>query len=271
MNNTSIERNSKICLCLAGATGRMGTEIARLAGDGFIISGSIAASDDDKIGKTLKEAGIASWDVEILPPNKLQEAVASCDVYVTFTSASAELQNIPKVVELGKPLVIGTTGFSLEEKNRMESLVKRVPTVMSSNFSIGATLLFSLARRVAMLPKNFDISIVEMHHSGKLDSPSGTAKKLAEVVSEKRGYTKLVSGRQGASRRLADELEVLSIRAGGIPGHHMVLAASQNESIKVEHDVFSRSAFAAGALQAARWVLGHPAGLYGMEEVLGIN
>jgi 4-hydroxy-tetrahydrodipicolinate reductase len=168
-------------------------------------------------------------------------------------------------------VVIGTTGFSENQRARLESLVKPVPAVISPNFSVGANYLFALARELSRLPLGYDFSIVESHHSRKVDSPSGTASKLADIVKQQRGYTEIVHGRNGSSPRSASELEVFSLRGGGIPGQHEVLAAGPFETIRLEHTVFSRSAFAAGALLAAGWVIHQKPGLFGMEEVLGLE
>jgi len=148
-----------------------------------------------------------------------------------------------------------------------------VPAVIASNFSVGANFLIAMASALRALPQGFDVSIVESHHSGKADAPSGTALSIAEAVSKARGYLKTVSGRSGQSKRAPGELEVASLRGGGTPGIHAVHAFGPHEMITLEHLAFSRSAFALGALQAAEWVTarGREKKVYGMADVLGLK
>lgn len=156
----------------------------------------------------------------------------------------------------------------------MEAALRgRLPAVIASNFSVGANFLIAISAALKGLPQGFDVSIVESHHSGKVDAPSGTALSIAQEVSKARGYTKTVSGRSGASKRAPDELEVMSLRGGGTPGIHTVYAFGPQEMITLEHVAFSRSAFALGALHAAEWVTakGREPRVYGMAEVLGLK
>jgi len=177
-------------------------------------------------------------------------------VYITFTSPSSELENIPRVVKMGKRIVMGTTGFSHDEKDKIEKMIAgNVPAVVSSNFSIGVNMLFKLSTLLGAFPEGYDISIFDVHHTGKVDSPSGTAKTLEEIISRTRGYSSTVHGREGHSKRLDNELEVLSARAGGVPGTHDVIIAGPYEMLKLEHIAFTRNVFASGALKAARWIV----------------
>ena len=134
-------------------------------------------------------------------------------------------------------------------------------------------MLIAMSAALRALPQGFDVSIVEAHHSGKADAPSGTALSIAQAVSKARGYTKTVSGRSGSSKRAPDELEVISLRGGGTPGIHTVHAFGPHEMITLEHLAFSRSAFALGALHAAEWVSarGREPRIYGMADVLGLK
>jgi 4-hydroxy-tetrahydrodipicolinate reductase len=268
----AIERASgaPIRVCIAGALGRMGSIVAREVGAPFVIGGAIESAQHPQLGLTLKQAAVAESDVVVSPPTTLERILRDCDVFVSFSTADAELSNLPVVVKLRKPAVVGTTGFSGEQKAKLESLVKPIPAVISPNFSVGANFLFALTKELSGLPATYDFSVIEAHHNRKADAPSGTASKLAEIIRLQRGYTETVHGRNGSSLRRAEELEVLSIRGGGIPGQHEVLAAGEFETIRIEHNVFARSAFAEGALLAAGWVVRQRPGLYGMEEVLGL-
>lgn len=253
----------------------MGTLIAREAPrERFEITGAVAAQDDLTLGKTLRELGAGASDAKISPPSSLARLLRGSDVCISFTSAQAEVSNLRTVVEGGVPYVSGTTGLTPQQrKDANSALTGKVPAVIASNFSVGANLLIAMSAALKALPKGFDVSIVEAHHSGKVDAPSGTALSIAQEVSKARGYTKTVSGRSGASKRAADELEVVSLRGGGTPGIHTVHAFGPHEMITLEHLAFSRSSFALGALHAAEWVTaaGREPRVYGMADVLGLR
>jgi 4-hydroxy-tetrahydrodipicolinate reductase len=261
-------------VCLVGATGRMGALIAREASrDRFEITGAVAAPDDPSIGRALRDIGASDRDTKISPPSSLARLLRESDVCISFTSAEAEMGNLPTVAAGGVPYVSGTTGLSATQKGDViAALAGRVPAVIASNFSVGANLLIAMAAALRSLPPEFDVSIVEAHHSGKVDAPSGTALSIAHEVSKARGYSKTVSGRSGSSKRAPGELEVASLRGGGTPGIHTVYAFGPHEMLKLEHLAFSRSSFALGALHAAEWVSssGRLPKVYGMEEVLGL-
>jgi 4-hydroxy-tetrahydrodipicolinate reductase len=271
MRVTEPDSSSTIRVCIAGVMGRMGSTVAREATAPFTLGGAIESVRHPRLGMTLRQAGVADSDAVISPSTDLENVMRGCDVLVSFSTPDAEISNLPAVVRLRKPVVVGTTGFSEEQRAKLESLVKPIPAVISPNFSVGANFLFALTEKLSQLPPAYDFSIIEAHHKRKVDAPSGTASRLAEIVRRERKYAKTVYGRTGSSPRGAEELEVLSIRGGGIPGQHDVLAAGAFETIKLEHIVFSRSAFAAGALIAAEWILHQEPGLYGMEEVLGLK
>ncbi|MEM2911108.1 MAG: 4-hydroxy-tetrahydrodipicolinate reductase [Candidatus Bathyarchaeia archaeon] len=260
-----------IKLCVAGATGRMGSTLVREALErGFQVVGAIAAPGEPSLGKTLSELGIGNLNLTIVDPTEIEKAVGNADVYVSFTSPKAELTNLPVVAEMGKRIVMGTTGFTDEELNKLkETISKRVPAVFSSNFSIGVNFMLKMLKALKMLPKEYDVSIVEAHHIGKKDAPSGTALSIAKLLSEVRGYSKTVYGREGISPRKPEEMEVLSVRGGGIPGIHKIIAAGPYDMITIEHTAFSRSVFAQGALYAVEWIMKQTKpGVYSMEDVL---
>jgi len=271
MKATKHKASSRIKICVAGAAGRMGSMVAREVAPPYVISGAIESASNPSLGRTLRDCALADSDIILRPPADIENAVRDCDVFVSFTSADAELMNLPHVVHLRKPLVIGTTGFSQDQRARLESIVKPVPAVITPNFSVGANFLFALTEKLSQLPPSYDFSIIETHHNRKNDAPSGTASSIADILKARRGYTRIVHGRTGLSPRSPEELEVLSVRGGGIPGQHEVLAAGASEMIRLEHMVFSRSAFVAGALLAAGWIVRQKPGLYGMEEVLGLQ
>jgi 4-hydroxy-tetrahydrodipicolinate reductase len=218
-------------------------------------------------------------DVEMVAGLDLGDDIAkeiqNCDVVIDFShpNTSAELSRVCK--ESKKPAVIGTTGHSKEERAAIEALAQSVPVVLSPNFSVGVNALFWLTRKSAeLLGDDFDLEITEMHHRLKKDAPSGTAKKLAEILCDVRGldYGKNVRhGREGLiGERSGKEIGVHSIRGGDVVGDHTVSFAGAGERFELSHRAASRETFALGALRAARWVVGKPPGLYSMEDVLGL-
>jgi len=253
----------------------MGTLIAREAPrEKFEVTGAVAAPDDPGVGRTLRQLGAGDSDTKVSPPSSLAGLLRKSDVCVSFTSAQAEVSNLPVVAKGGVPYVSGTTGLTPQQrKDANAALTGKVPAVIASNFSVGANLLIAMSAALKGLPQDFDVSIVEAHHSGKVDAPSGTALSIAQEVSKARGYTRTVSGRSGASKRAPGELEVASLRGGGTPGIHTVHAFGPHEMITLEHVAFSRSAFALGALHAAEWVSakGREPRVYGMADVLGLT
>lgn len=260
-----------IKLCVAGATGRMGSTIIREAVNGnFKIVGAIVAPEDPNQGKTLRELQICDSGVRVVGPSHLGEAVQKADVYISFTSPEAELENIPAVAETGTRVVMGTTGFTEGQMEHLKSVVSsKVPAVFAPNFAIGVNFLFKILKNLKSLPSDYDISILEAHHSKKKDAPSGTAKALAEAVSEIRGYETQVYGRSGINPRKPEEMEVSSIRAGGIPGIHRVIAAGPYEMVEIKHLSFSRRVFAQGALYVAEWIVNQTKpGVYSLDEIL---
>jgi 4-hydroxy-tetrahydrodipicolinate reductase len=261
-------------LCVAGAAGRMGNAvISEAVAKGHKVTGAIEAPDNLCIGRSLRELGICDSDTQIVSPDRIGDAVREADVYVTFTSPAAEMQNVPAVAALGKRVVLGTTGFT-EEQNRQlrEAVSGRVPAVFSPNFSVGVNILFKLAQALKAFPQEYTFSISEIHHTGKKDAPSGTAKKLGQIIANLRGYGRTVYGREGLSPRQPEELEITALRAGGVPGIHDIIVAGPHEMLRIEHTAFSRSALAQGAVYAAEWISrqAQPR-IFSMEDVLGLS
>jgi 4-hydroxy-tetrahydrodipicolinate reductase len=267
--------SSPLRVCIIGATGRMGALIAREAPkERFEVTGAVAAPDDPCLGKTLRELGAGLSETKVSPPSSLAALLRKSDACISFTSSQAEVSNLPVIAKGGVPYVSGTTGLTPQQRREADAaLTGKIPAVVASNFSVGANFLIAMSAALKALPKGFDVSIVEAHHSGKADAPSGTALSIAHEVSKARGYTKTVSGRSGVSKRAPDELEVVSLRGGGTPGIHTVHAFGLNEMITLEHVAFSRSSFALGALHAAEWVTaeGREPKVYGMADVLGLR
>jgi 4-hydroxy-tetrahydrodipicolinate reductase len=183
--------------------------------------------------------------------------IDDCDVVIDFSSPAATGEVCRVCAEGGKPLVLGTTGHSASEKEAIALAARIVPIVFAANFSVGVNVLFVLVRQaIQSLGEQFDLEVIETHHRTKKDAPSGTAKRLLEIL-------KKVPGNQRP-------LTAHSIRAGDIVGDHTVLFAGKGERLELTHRAGSRETFAVGALRAARWVVEQPPGLYDMEDVLAL-
>jgi 4-hydroxy-tetrahydrodipicolinate reductase len=261
-------------LCVAGAAGRMGNAIIHeAAAKGHQIVGAVEAASSPSIGKSLRELGICDSETRIVSSDRLSEAARDADIYVTFTAPAADVVNVPLVASLGKRIILGTTGFTEEQNRQIRQAVEgKVPAVFSPNYSVGINILFKLAQALKAFPKEYTFSISEIHHTGKKDAPSGTAKKLGEIVADTRGYTRTIYGREGVSPRQPEELEITALRAGGVPGIHDLIVAGPYEMLRIEHTAFSRSVFAQGAVYAAEWISRQTQPrIFSMEDVLGLS
>jgi 4-hydroxy-tetrahydrodipicolinate reductase len=247
--------------------------IAEATAKGHEIVGALEAPNAPGIGKSLSELGITNSNTKILSSDRLSEAVREADVYISFAIPAAELINIPIVANHGKRIILGTTGFNPEQNRQViEAMSGKVPAVFSPNYSVGINILFKLAEALQVFPQGYDFSLSEIHHTGKKDAPSGTAKKLEQILSKTRGYTKTVYGREGISPRQPAELESVAIRAGGVPGIHDVIVAGPYEMLRIEHTAFSRNVFAQGAVFAAEWLSRqNEPKVYSMADVLGLS
>ncbi len=259
-----------IRVCVIGALGRMGSEVLRLihAQPGFALAAATERRGHPSLGKDPGELfGLGSTGLRLT--SDLSAVLVNADCAVEFSSPSASLSNLEVVVSMEKPYVNGTTGFSEKELESFWNAAKRIPIVLAPNMSIGVNLLFTLVEIAARSLHGCDVEIIEAHHRHKKDSPSGTAKRLVEILKRVRGDMKEVHGRRGLhGERTAQELGVLSIRAGDIPGDHTVLFAGQGERIELTHRAISRLAFARGTLEAIRFVVKREPGLYSMADVL---
>ena len=259
-------------LCVAGASGRMGQAIINEAlAKGHQITGAIEAPSSPAVGKTLQELGMNS-DAVILSAEKLSQALSDADTFISFTVPAADLINVPIAADNGKRIILGTTGFTADQNREVtDAMSGKVPAVFSPNYSVGVNILFKIAEQLKAFPAGFDVSLSEIHHTGKKDAPSGTAKKLEQIISQARGYTKTVYGREGLSPRQPAELESVALRAGGVPGVHDIIVAGPNEMLRIEHLAFTRNVFAQGAVLAAEWLSEQTEPkVFTMADVLGL-
>jgi 4-hydroxy-tetrahydrodipicolinate reductase len=233
-----------------------------------------------RMGKTL--VACAAEDPELAVSAEIDEgddfpsALAICDAVVDFTYAPATAALAETCAGAGKTLVIGTTGHTEEDRSKITASSKIIPIVFTPNFSVGVNTLFWLTRKAAeILGPGFDLEIVEMHHRLNKDSPSGTAKRLAEILAEVRhlSYEKdVLHGREGmVGERTKTEIGMHAIRGGDVVGDHTVVFADTGERLELTHKASSRETFAKGALRAAKWAVSKPAGLYDMQDVLGLR
>jgi 4-hydroxy-tetrahydrodipicolinate reductase len=203
-------------------------------------------------------------------------ALSKCDAVIDFSAAHITPQVAKACADAGNVLVIGTTGHELAEREQINKASERIPLVFSPNYSVGVNTLFWLTRKAAeILGPGFDLEVVEMHHRLKKDSPSGTARHLAEILAEVRklDYAEVARhGRAGiVGERTSDEIGVHAIRGGDVVGDHTVIYAAPGERLELTHKASSRDSFARGALRAAKWASKQPAGLYDMQDVLGLK
>jgi len=259
-------------LCVVGADGRMGQEVLRAIGSEFEVTGAITHHGSPNEGKKLGDLNLPFDDIVIWGPESLKDALKQSDVYLSFTTPEAELVNLPVAVRMKKKIVLGTTGIPADQMSQLRSSVEgKTEAVFAANFSIGINFIAGLLSHLNNLPAGYDTSVVEIHHTGKADSPSGTALHLADIVKSARGYSKEVHGRSGKGKRSSEEMEILSVRAGGVPGVHDVIIAGPNEMITIEHTAFSRAVFAEGALLASSWLMKvNDKRVHSMREVLGV-
>jgi 4-hydroxy-tetrahydrodipicolinate reductase len=202
-------------------------------------------------------------------------AIGSVDAVVDFSSHQATRSLLELAVSAGKPVVLGTTGHSPAEKDELLKLAAKVPCVWAGNFSVGVNLLFALTRKaVRTLGDDFDAEVVELHHRMKKDAPSGTALRLLEIILDERKLDRsaLRHGREGITgERTRSEVGIHSLRGGDVVGDHTVLLAGTGERLELTHRATDRAIYARGALRAAQWVVSRKAGVYDMQDVLGLS
>ena len=210
--------------------------------------------------------------------DSLAEALPDCDTVIDFTYHGFTPEVVSGCLAVGKSLVLGTTGHTDEELAQIREASKHIPIVHAPNYSVGVNTLFWLTRRATeILGPDFDLEVVEMHHHHKKDSPSGTARRLAEILAEARGlsYDKDVRhGRFGdVGARTRTEIGMHALRGGDVVGDHTVIYANDGERIELTHKASSRNTFANGSLRAALWLhqQGRRSGLFDMQDVLGLK
>ena len=261
-------------ICLLGASGRMGRELlARVAlAEDLHLTGALAAPGDPWIGQ---DAGLAAnlGATGVTVTSDARESVSGSDVAVDFSAAAATEANATACAEAGCALVEGVTGITGSGQAALERAAAEVPVLQASNMSVGIYVLDELLQLAAKrLGEDYDIEIIETHHRGKADAPSGTALQLGRTAAEARGrdFSEAAvfqrHGRTGSRKK--GSIGFSSVRGGGFSGNHSVLLAGNEEVLELRHQGLNRGVFAAGALRAARWIAGRPPGMYGLSSVM---
>jgi len=262
-----------IKLAIHGAAGRMGQRVTALASQDprFKIVAALESAKHAKLGQDAGLiAGIGQLDVPLAVVGE-----SDADVVIDFSVPDAGIAVVDHCLKFKKPLVIATTGFEPDQKSYIRKAAYNIPIVFAPSMSTAVNLTMKLAetagRVLRDLPSGVDVEIIERHHRFKEDAPSGTALKFGEIIAGAMGQTTHTHGREGRpGKRPANEIGYHAVRAGDNPGEHTIVFGMLGETLELRVAASSRDSYAQGALQAAAWLVGKPAGLYGMNDVLGL-
>lgn len=267
---------TELCLVVTGSGGRMGRALVE----------AIMAAPDMSLGAALERTGNpfigrdpGDWlgaPLGIAITDNVDAALVPCQVMIDFTRPSATLAYVDQCLAHGCGMVIGTTGFTDDEKNHIHRASQTIPIVLAPNMSIGVTVALDLlARATRLLPLDYDVEVTEAHHRHKVDAPSGTALRMGEVVAAQREWDLArvaCYGREGqVGARPVQEIGFSTVRGGDVVGDHTVSFMGEGERLEITHRASSRATFAQGALQAARFVAIQTKGLFDMRHVLGLS
>lgn len=263
-------------IAIVGASGRMGRmliEAVTNAAD-CTLSAAMDRAGSPSIGQDA--AAFLGVQSGVLISDDVRAGLAQSDVLIDFTRPEATLEHLALCQELGVKLVIGTTGFSDDEKARIRDASKQVGIVMAPNMSVGVNVVLKLLQQAARsFSHGYDIEIVETHHRHKVDAPSGTALKMGEVIADELGRdlkSCAVYGREGVTgERDPSTIGFATVRGGDVVGDHTVLFAGIGERIEITHKSSSRMSYASGSLRAARFIAPRKSGLFDMQDVLGLK
>ncbi len=262
---------------VAGAAGRMGRRIIHMVqqNPGTALAGALERPDHPSLGQDAGQlAGGEELGVRLA--GSLSAIRDAGDVLIDFTAPEVTLEHLKTAVERNLAMVIGTTGITGRTLDEARSLARRTRCVMAPNMSVGVNVMFKLAGEMAgLLGGDYDMEILEVHHRLKKDAPSGTAMRLAQILAAAAGRELEKVGvyeRKGLiGERSAEEIGIQTWRAGDITGEHTVMFGGIGERLELTHRAHNRDNFARGAVRAALWVVKQPAGLYDMQDVLGLR
>lgn len=263
-------------IAIAGASGRMGRMLveATLNDPQASLVAAFDRSDSAFIGRDAGDFLGVSSGVKIT--DDARAAIALADCVIDFTRPEGTLEHLALARELGKAMVIGTTGFSSDGKRVIAEAGEHVPVVFAPNMAVGVNAVFRLLEVAAkILDSGYDIEVIEAHHRHKIDAPSGTALRMGEIVARELGRDLeecAIYGREGVTgEREAETIGFSTIRGGDVVGDHTVLFAGIGERIEITHKSGSRMPYALGSLRAAHFLAAHERGLFDMQDVLGLR
>jgi len=254
---------TRIILC--GCAGRMGREIIAAAEglDDLKIVAGVEVPGHSAVGQSF--SGFPVHD-------DLTAVLDTGDCLIDFTNHQAAFANLNKWAGTDRPCVIGSTGFTAEEMTAIRRIAEKTPIFLAPNMSLGINQLYQLVRQTAQQLIDFEIEIIETHHRGKKDAPSGTAREIGRIIEEIRPGTRIKYGREGdVGEKQKNEVCINSVRGGDVVGEHRVLFFGAGEFIELRHYATSRQCFARGALAAVRFLRKRTSGLYRMSDLLGID
>jgi len=264
-------------IAIVGAAGRMGRTLIQACYEHprMELAAAFERPGSDAVGRDAGElAGLGPLGIPVTDAGAV--ARGAFDVLIDFTLPEASVANVVACRAAGKAMVIGTTGLDAGQRQAISDAARDIAIVHAPNMSVGVNLCFKLLETAArVLGDEADIEIIEAHHRHKVDAPSGTALRMGEVVARARGVTLETHGvferhgRTGARKR--GTIGIQSLRMGDVAGDHTVSFGTDGERVEIGHRASSRDTFALGALRAARWVVGRPAGRYDMQDVLGLK
>ncbi|HUN27556.1 MAG TPA: 4-hydroxy-tetrahydrodipicolinate reductase [Steroidobacteraceae bacterium] len=264
---------SALRVLVIGIAGRMGQALVRVAGErsDLAISAGLARAGSPYVGVDAGTiAGVGP--LGLIVREDLTNALAECDAVLDFSEPTATAANLAACCAAGKPLLIGTSGLTADVRHELERVARHIPLLIAPNTSLAVTLLLELAREAArVLPLAFDAEIIESHHRGKKDAPSGTALALGQAIAEGRGLELEqvgVRGRAGSGPRREGEIGFAALRGGDVVGEHSVVFAGIGEQLILAHRATDRAIFARGALDAIVWLARQPPGRYAMRDLL---
>ncbi len=263
-------------ICVAGAGGRMGRMLVEAvhSADDCVLTGALDVPASPAIGQD--PAAFLGQTSGVAITADVAAGLSASQVLIDFTRPEGTLAHLRECVRLGRQMVIGTTGFSDDEKAEIAEAAKHVAIVMAPNMSVGVNVTLKLLEMAAKaLSTGYDIEVIEAHHRHKVDAPSGTALKMGEVIAQALGRDLkdcAVYAREGVTgERDPSSIGFATIRGGDIVGDHTVLFAGTGERIEISHKSSNRSGYAQGSLRAVRFLADKQAGLYSMSDVLGLN
>lgn len=241
-------------ILINGVCGRMGSELLKIVESGYCGAQFAAGVDINAKGGGFYTA--------------LEDVKEPADCMIDFSHHSCTPAILKYAVEKNLPVVIATTGHTPEELQVMEAAAQKIPVFHSANMSLGVALLLELAKTAAKTIPDADIEIIETHHNRKEDAPSGTALMIAKALQKVREKAKLVFGRYGSAKREKGEIGIHAVRLGNIVGKHEVILATDTQTLTISHECHTRSVFAEGAVNAAAFLIGKPAGMYDMQSMI---